>query len=302
MKRMNQFAAIAITLLLLVFTLSWLNGDVAATAVSDTNTITQIIPNEIESSTHIDNMFISDLTGAPVVLYGVNYPVANNTPENMARQYLQENAALLKLQSPDLSDLEYSFLHNGPSGNTVRFKQTVNGIPVYKAVIAVHINRQNNVTYVANDYKNNINLSNFTPAIASEDARNAALNYLSIQGNLQVDKTQLVIYQVQDQTNLAYLVRIIADSLIGDWEIIIDAHTGEFLKVFDTSYNYVETGSQATSTLLANISQPPINNSVPVTGTGTVFDPDPLSSAQATYGDKALLMATMPQPRSSMPN
>ena len=285
MKRVTQFAITGAVLVLLAIALSWPSGNVAATAVSDTNTITQIIPNELETSTRIDNMHISDLTGAPVVLYRMNYSVSSNTPENMARQYLQENATLLKLQSSDLSDLEYSFLHDGPAGPTVRFNQVVNGIPVYKAVIAVHINNHNMITYVANDYKSNISLNSFAPDITASQARSSALSYLGIQGNLQVDKTELVIYQVQNQTYLAYLVRIMANSLIGDWEVMIDAHTGEFLKVFDTSYSYNDPGAHGANTQLTDVNQPPLINSIPVTGTGTVFDPDPLSSAQATYGD-----------------
>ncbi|MCP4659982.1 MAG: hypothetical protein GY856_31655 [bacterium] len=46
---------------------------------------------------------------------------------------------------------------------------------------------------------------------------------------------------------------------VGDWELLIDARTGEIFKAVDNAY-YVD-------------------------GNGNIFEPDPLSPAQATYGD-----------------
>ena len=272
---------LAMVLLVFAFTIF---GSMATTAAAVTGHIVEIIPDELEPSTRVGNTQISDLTGAPLALYRVNYPVTAGTAEAMARQYLRENTVVLHLQSADLSHLKHSFTHTGPAGTTVRFNQVINGIPVYKAVIVVHINNNNIVTYVASDYKSNINLDNYAPTVTKNNAHNAAENYLDVQGNIRYDKTQLIIYQVQDQSYLAYLVRLIADSPLGDWEVIVDAHTGEFLKVFDTSYRSAHQGNHEPAALMAAQS-PPLLNRVPVTGTGTVFDPDPLSSALATYGD-----------------
>lgn len=277
MKQIHRLAMPALFLGLLLLAVSWLSGEGLDTAAADTHQIVEIVPNELETSTHVGNMYLSDVTGAPLVLYGVNYPVTAASPRAMAEQYLRENAALLRLQAADLNDLEYNFLRQGPAGTTVRFQQVVNGIPVYKSVIAVHINHHNQITYVTNDYKSNLTLNRFEATLSSASARQAALNYLGIEGNLLVDKTEPIIYHLQGQTHLAYLVRLMAPTLLGDWEIIVDAHTGEFLKVFDTSYSF--SGEEE-----HDHGQPPLQASILVTGTGTVFDPDPLSSAQATYG------------------
>ena len=223
-------------------------------------------PYDLVPSRRVGNMRVSLETGQPLVLYMVNYPVKADSPEAMARQYLQENASLLHLNDSKLADLQHRHTRESLSGYTVRFDQYVAGIPVYKGNIAVHINQQNVVTYVANDYKPTANLARKQAAISSAQARNTAHSTIGIKGNLRLNQAELVVYQ---EDILAYHIRVIADSPIGDWEAFVDAGSGELLSYENIAYDF---GDDKHPSHL-------------VDGTGLIWDPDPLTSATATYGD-----------------
>ena len=229
-----------------------------------------IIPNDLEATHELPGQSISQVTGAPLALYGVNYPVAAGSPEEMARQYLSANAAQLHLKSNTLDDLVYRVMRQGPSGTVVRFTQQVAGVPVYQAEIAVHINNQNRVTAVTSQYKEGAALNSVAPTLAAADAHRLAVDYLTAQAPFHFDTTTLVVYHNANngETRLAHQIRLEPSDPLGYWELLVDAHSGEFIKVI----NLAAEADDGKSPQM-------------VDGTGFVFDPDPLSSAQATYGD-----------------
>ena len=112
----------------------------------------EIIPNEKEISKTYRNMRISQETNIPLVLYTPNYKVIPDTPENMARQYLIENANKLHLKA-DITDLIYKSTKETPSGYRVRFIQYFDKYPLYNSTITISINRKNEIVFVINDYK-----------------------------------------------------------------------------------------------------------------------------------------------------
>ncbi|MCI0396640.1 MAG: hypothetical protein L0332_00410 [Chloroflexi bacterium] len=243
----------------------------AATRPGD-SPVVEIKPNEEEPFVMRGYVKVSALTGAPLVLPQVNDSVDPGTPEEMARQYLRENAAFLHLRQADLSDLVHRLTRTSLAGPTVRFSQTVAGLPVYKGEIVVHLNHNYTVTYVANDYKPAATLASVTPGLAAGEARQLAHDYLNVQGPLDYDATTLVVYHNQGLTRLAYQVRVAPAAPLGDWEVLVDAHSGELFKVANVAYHSDDDQERNPEVLL-------------VDGDGNVFDPDPLSSAGATYGD-----------------
>ncbi len=219
-------------------------------------------PDESEPSLRVGNQRISLRTGAPLALYRVGYRVAPGTPEGMARQFLRENRELLHLGSADLADLSHHATRQRIGGVTVRLRQHAGGIPVYRAEIAVSLNDDNEVTLVMSSYQPGVDLAGAVSALSSEQARRLAHEYLGIEGALHFDHTEKIVYHGVAGSRLAYRVR--AEPRIaprGDWEVLVDALSGEIFKA-------VDVGLYA-----------------PVDGTGNVFDPDPLSSALAAYGD-----------------
>jgi len=219
----------------------------------------EILPDEQEAYIRLDNMRISQETGVPLALYKVNYPLHPDTPQNMAWQYLQENADLLKLKN-DFSDLHFSSLRVTPGGYHVRFQQIIQDYPVYQGNLVVNINRQNRVTLVMNSYKPLAHLDRLTPAISLSQANGIVRNYLQIKGRLNFEKQETVLYYQNRQTRLVHKISLVpAEYLIGDWEVLVDAMTGEIIKVADRAVY------------------------TPTTGRGRLFDPDPLTRAGASY-------------------
>lgn len=251
-----------------------LASDVFARPAADSGVF--ILADEDEAILYQDRREINAVTGVPAALYQINYPVRPDSPTAMAEQYLRENAAVLGLQSPDLSDLVHKTTRQSLSGTTVRYRQFAGQIPVYKGEVVVHINNSNQVTLVTSNYRPSLALDNLSPTLTADEARQLAYNHLNVQGVLYYERTALTIYDYQGTTRLAYQVRVETSDPAGSWEVLVDAQTGELFKAVDeAAYNLVYE---------ENILPSHEPDSL-VDGTGYVFDPDPLTSATATYGD-----------------
>jgi len=204
-------------------------------------------------------------TGRPVALYRPGFQADPSTPEEMARQYLRHAAAPLGLD-PDLSDLALTAVRTGPSGTVVRFRQQVGGIPVYGPDLAVKLDREGRVTHVVSGYRPGLDPAG-APALPAAAARAIALDHLAVSGGVAWERIGLVVFPGAlpgtTGARLAWQVDVVARlAPQGEWRVMVDAVTGELFGAEDRAY-YGTT----------------------VDGTATVFDPDPLSSAGATYGD-----------------
>ncbi len=124
-----------------------------------------------EPSVLRDGMRVGLESGVPRALYHVNFAVDPADPETMARQYLRANHALLRLDSEELDDLVVRHTRAGLAATTVRFEQRHQGVPVLAPDIAVTINREHRVTFVANGYQPGISVESVVPVVAEGDAR-----------------------------------------------------------------------------------------------------------------------------------
>ncbi|MBC8385259.1 MAG: hypothetical protein H8E57_07045, partial [Candidatus Cloacimonetes bacterium] len=78
------------------------------------------------------NYRVCEEDGRVVAAYSVNYLCRNDSPQQMALQYLRENASKLGLRK-DLSDLRFVSSREQFGRNTVRFEQIVNGHKVFQS-------------------------------------------------------------------------------------------------------------------------------------------------------------------------
>jgi hypothetical protein len=226
----------------------------------------QILPDESEPSLRTGSARVSRETGAPLALYRVQYPVRAAEPEIMARQYLAENAGRLGLRRADLSDLAHRATRHGAATTTVRFDQTYQGVPVYGAELAVTLDRQARVTFVMNGYKSRVELPGVSPTLGSAAARRLALAHLGVTARPRWERMDLVVWHAKGRSRLAHRLRVEPGAeLIGDWEVLVDATNGEVFRVEDRACYHASHAPTAT-------------------GTARVFAPDPLSSAQVSYG------------------
>ena len=233
-------------------------------------------------------------TGRPAMLANVGMAAAPGTPEQMARQYLATQTAALGLKRADTADLAFDSERQDAAGTTVRFQQTVGGVPVWGPLTVVNLDPQHRVQLVFNTYDPTLAVERTTPAVSADAARAAVGRHLS--ADVSASDAALVIWPADGGARLAYEVSVPSDVVMGAWDAIVDAQTGDLLRVADRAvYEHApgETGRPAraerpTSAAPVTAPQPlpmaPLAAASFADGTGYVFLPDPLSAAQVDYG------------------
>ncbi|QQS36697.1 MAG: T9SS type A sorting domain-containing protein [Ignavibacteriales bacterium] len=232
-----------------------------------------IINPDVQENSIVRNNIRYDVnSGIPVALYKPDYAVTPALPRQMAEQYLFENAQILKIKS-DLSDLRYVTTTETRAGYHIHFAQYIGDYPVYNSTINVTINSNNQVIFVMNGYKVSYDTKESpdlsTLNISAQDALASAKQYLGVSSSIELEKSQTVVYFNKGQFTLAQLVNIVPkEGVYGDWEVMVNAQSGEIFRVVDKSC-YHKDG--------------PDNPNL-VNGTGYVFDPDPITHARTSYG------------------
>lgn len=232
----------------------------------------EITPDESEQFIIQNNMRVNAVNGVPAAVYQLSYKVNPDSPEKMARQFLRENHGMLHLQS-DLNDLRYTGVRETPGGYHVHFTQYIGELPVDKSDINITVSKANRVIFVSSGYKvqygtkSPVNLADLK--VSADDALTAAKNYLGVSQNINFQKKQTVIYYIKGRFIPVQKISIVpSEGITGDWEVLVDAHTGEIIKVVDNAC-YYDGGHDGINV---------------VDGSGWVFDPDPITHARTTYG------------------
>ena len=219
----------------------------------------QIAGRAPEATRFVGKQEIGIESGIPRALHSVEYRVTASDPETMARQYLSENASKLRFDDAGASDLFVRATRRGLAGTTVRFEQRVRGIPVLAPDVAVTIDPTNKVTYVMNGYEPGLTLAEDKATVASDVALSSALATLGVDRKPAFESTRLVVLPEGKTARLVWQVKVVpSGEPHGDWHVLVDAATGEIVQLE--------------------------NRALHATGTGFVFDPDPLGAAHATYG------------------
>ncbi len=252
-------------MLMILLVLTLCGGVFAQKAVEKRHV--EIIPDAVEQTYRMDKMRVSKTTGAPVALYDVKYQVKAASPEEMARQYLTENAAFLKI-ADGVNELVHTNTRKTPAGLRVRFLQHIAGYPVYGGDIAVSLNHSQQVVFVMNSYKPLATLKDATPKISIDAAESIALQYLDVKGAIRYQAKETVVYHNANTTRLAHKITVVpSEDTFGTWEVLVDAHTGELFRLEDKNlYGSHRKGHYSVEE-----------------GTANVFDPDPLTRAGAQY-------------------
>ncbi|MBI5710718.1 MAG: M36 family metallopeptidase [Candidatus Eisenbacteria bacterium] len=203
-------------------------------------------------------------TNAVRSLFGVGFRPRPAAPEQMAREYLAHAAAELGM-SADLTDLEFMGAKDGLGTHHARFRQTWRGIPVYAAQVVVSLRDDGGeVTAVTSGYRPAVAPASATPALAAAAAERIALAGLGAHETPAVGPlTGLVVWPGDGADRLAWRVLAVLADPPGDWEVLVDALSGEVISTRDRMC-YVH-------------------------GSGMVFNPDPLTMNSAPYGTPGLV-------------
>ena len=177
--------------------------------------------------------------------------------------YLQEKREVYGLSS-NLNDIKIVKTVESLAGQYVYCQQYVNDIPVFATNFTIYFNKENTVTYALNEFRNVAKYRDIQnkPSVNINDALKTANEYLNITGDvIGKPKTELVYVESMDKgLELAWKININAMKPIGDWQIFISASDGHIIHVEDISmYMYAD-------------------------GNGKVFQPNPLVSANVSYG------------------
>ncbi|MFD0962735.1 T9SS type A sorting domain-containing protein [Pseudofulvibacter geojedonensis] len=216
-------------------------------------------------------------------------PIQAQSPnEQIAENWIQQNKSKLKIQ--DHHSFKMLFNRKGPSGETLRYYQMVNGVRVYNAELTIHINTIGDVSYVANAYNRDVDAINTNPAISADEAYNTAIRNLNNPGFTRKKEEGLFVYPLNGETKLVYSFKTSSENLNGYWETIVDANSGDIISSKDIALyhkrhnNEKEKKSDKEKNHETKISAGNNTAAVMATGTAMVFDPDPLSVAQVAYG------------------
>lgn len=223
------------------------------------------------------NMRILEKTGRPGAIYNETYKTRATDPERAAREYLAARSGLFGLSGDDLASLRLHAIRENAAGTTVRLRQTYMGLPVNKnAEITVHIAPGGTIDYVMNGFEYGIQLQDATPLVSASEARNMITSRFESLANardIKFETNNLEVFRYQGNDYLVHRVNLELADAPGDWEGLIDARSGEILKLEDVAH-YRKDKRKSGRSLEA----------VMVNGTGNVFDPDPLSSSGQAYG------------------
>ncbi|MEM6769720.1 MAG: hypothetical protein AAF597_03960, partial [Bacteroidota bacterium] len=211
----------------------------------------------------------------PVVLYNTEFTVTQGTDAERARMALTLLHNRLGLAPDDLENLEVHFERKGLSGTNVRLQQYWQGVPVHEGSISMTFSPEGKVKMVGNDFVRGVNLASVRPTVSALLAKQTALSYINPTGDVLDETNELKILETESGIRLAHRIFFVAMAPLGQWEVFVDAQTGELLRVTDVAAYHKACQHE--------------KHYVPfpmmVEGQGIVFDPDPLSSAQADYGD-----------------
>ena len=199
--------------------------------------------------------------------------------EAEARLWIKANETKLNINPNDSFALR--FVRKTQAGETLRFQQLKNGVPVFDAEILVHFSPDGEVSHTDSTYDASIANVNTAPAISKDNALSISNQALQITGDISFQECKLFVYNKLDATRLVYRILTDAHAKSGSWETIVDAQSGTVLSTKDIAYYYGKHKHDEESKSKPQLPMAPLAF---VSGTGLVFNPDPLSQAGVLYG------------------
>ncbi len=206
--------------------------------------------------------------------------------EGNARKWITDHTQELGLKQHHNLDLRFSRV--GFSGETLRFQQMISGVPVFQSEVVVHFNNKGVVTHTSESLQKNATNISVVPAISAETALNKAKTQLNLQGEIMFEENKLYVLQTEnDETKLVYRVVLNSFDTSGDWEAMVDAQNGNIISVKDISIKHHHCSSSHDHNDPDEKKSEDVKTEESVvmeTGSGYIFNPDPLTRAGVPYG------------------
>ncbi|UEQ77561.1 T9SS type A sorting domain-containing protein [Chryseobacterium arthrosphaerae] len=217
------------------------------------------------------------------VLCCSNLLAQESTFEAPANRWIKENSRNLGIQN--FSKLNLYSVRKRHTGETLRYQQFIKEVPVFQSEVLVHFNKEGKISYTSSEsLKKNLKEIDITPAISAVDAFKKAYVASKSQGEITYQENKLFVY-ITDGGNTKLVYRVVINSYdnSGSWETIVDAKTGEIISVKDIAV-YHRHKDETSESPKKKTKQPNKTVSFKASGSGYVYDPDPLSATGSTYG------------------
>ena len=234
-------------------------------------------------------------TGVVRAMYRLNWKPGDDTftdPGQTAMGFLADQSERLGLAG-SLDDLVEIDRVSGIYSHHILYQQQYRDVPVYGRFIKVNMNPQGAVTMVSNGYADRLREESdldIKPTLSAREALEMLQNHLSHSFHAPLEPELMVYAGVPARLVWKWVVYTQNPDL--EFEVLIDAHTGKAVSVLQTSTHvqghsetffeptqvkgergFVQHEHEETSFAVRQVS-----------GSGFVFDPDPLSSSGMMYG------------------
>lgn len=200
--------------------------------------------------------------------------------EQRARDYIKSQEKELQIKPEHSFSLR--FVRKGLAGETLRFQQMINDVPVFQSEIVVNFDLDDKVAYSSNSYDKNVENITTVPTINDQQAIAISNNELKFSGVVTFQEAKLYVYNKVQPTKLVYRVLTEVDNKPGDWEVFVDAKTSQIISVKDVAIYHHKNNKEKKGNQKKEVKE----NKMPfafVTGTGMIFNPDPISQMGVTY-------------------
>jgi hypothetical protein len=212
---------------------------------------------------------VDERTGRPRKIRG-DFPLpqipgdVEQVPE-VVKNFLKENASDLGLDAT-AENLELIQDVNTPTRRILRFQEKIDDVPIFEGVVIVQVDNESRVQQV--DIQQTGSMQAVTPSadtsLSTDDAFQSVLaNLGNPEQRLQPESPKQVYFPTRDGLKLAYFMVIPTQNPLHDWQIVVDAYTGQILSQEDL-IKYMPDGQGL-------VFDP---NPVVTSGNNTLRDPD----------------------------
>jgi predicted small secreted protein len=199
--------------------------------------------------------------------------------EFAARSWIKDHSKDLNIQP--FHTFKLTFVRKGLAGETLRFQQMLNDVPVYDSEIVVNFVEGDKVSFSSNNYDATIAKIDTNPSISSAAAIVISNDALKFKGAITYQDSKLCVVKMQQNTILVYRVVTNVFDKTGSWEVIIDAKTGAVLSQKDIAVYHKDKKKEKVKKTSPNAKFVTPNSFV--SGAAKVFNPDPLSQDRVAY-------------------
>ncbi|MBN1593281.1 MAG: hypothetical protein JW941_08575, partial [Candidatus Coatesbacteria bacterium] len=169
----------------------------------------------------------SDQTGTPRSVHGRLLNVAGREEARLAEKVLEYCGALYGIR-PDLDKLVPLKTTNSYSYKHTYFEQQFDGVPVWRAGLAAHVDGAGLVRLINGEFYRDIDVVT-EPVLSASDAEDVTLSFISPAETSDITIKSRLVIAPTERFRLSYEVKILCSDPIGSFVALIDAETGNIL-------------------------------------------------------------------------